>query len=568
MNEVEITITANDRSEDGFRSAKRNSKSFADGLVADMGKAGTQASASLAGPITSSMSSLGSVVAPLMSTAGLAIGAALGIAVAAAAGAAIVAGILLAVGGGVLAAGIIAAANSPGVKSAFGSFASKAKDAFKDFGTPFQAPLIRAANTFGDALARMAPSIKAMGANLAPVIDKLAPALAAMAEKALPGIVQAANASKPLFDVLAAHLPRIGEAVSRLFTAIAGGSGGATTVLNQILTAIEKLIPAIGRGLGFLSRLYGMINSKVSESGIGSVISDRIVPALRSLWGWIQDKVIPVINDLRERALGTLQSQFTKLQGTIKNNESQLRTIGNVIKTVAEFTMSTIVPAMGSMARIAGTVLATALRVVITVMGTSIRIWSALATGASNATATISGAARTIVAGFQRLSSAASTMRATVVNAFVSMRNGITGAFSGAASWLYSAGRNIINGLVSGIKSAAGTVSNAVKSVIPDKLERFVGFAHGGVVGAAASGGVRSNMTLVGERGPELVNLAPGSQVTPAGQTAGLLAGGSGGGGSTQTVVSFAGDLDTAFATAFMKLQRSGAITIASKYVS
>lgn len=40
--------------------------------------------------------------------------------------------------------------------------------------------------------------------------------------------------------------------------------------------------------------------------------------------------------------------------------------------------------------------------------------------------------------------------------------------------------------------------------------------AHGGVTGnwgRAATGGARSNMTLVGEQGPELVNLAPGSHV-------------------------------------------------------
>lgn len=51
------------------------------------------------------------------------------------------------------------------------------------------------------------------------------------------------------------------------------------------------------------------------------------------------------------------------------------------------------------------------------------------------------------------------------------------------------------------------------------------GMAHGGVEGAghAAEGGPRSNMTLVGEQGPELVNLAPGSFVRPAGQTRSMV---------------------------------------------
>lgn len=43
--------------------------------------------------------------------------------------------------------------------------------------------------------------------------------------------------------------------------------------------------------------------------------------------------------------------------------------------------------------------------------------------------------------------------------------------------------------------------------------------AFGGAVGRAATGGVRGNMTLVGEEGPELVRLPFGSSVMPAGQT-------------------------------------------------
>jgi len=54
---------------------------------------------------------------------------------------------------------------------------------------------------------------------------------------------------------------------------------------------------------------------------------------------------------------------------------------------------------------------------------------------------------------------------------------------------------------------------------------------HGGVVGAAASGGVRSNMTLVGEGGPELVDLPTGSRVRSNPDTRRMM-GGSGGGGA------------------------------------
>ncbi|MGW4541601.1 hypothetical protein ACWEOP_27505 [Streptomyces chartreusis] len=49
---------------------------------------------------------------------------------------------------------------------------------------------------------------------------------------------------------------------------------------------------------------------------------------------------------------------------------------------------------------------------------------------------------------------------------------------------------------------------------IEKMIERaFKGKAGGGIVGAAASGGLRSGLTWVGEQGPELVNLLPGTRV-------------------------------------------------------
>jgi hypothetical protein len=61
------------------------------------------------------------------------------------------------------------------------------------------------------------------------------------------------------------------------------------------------------------------------------------------------------------------------------------------------------------------------------------------------------------------------------------------------------------------------------------------GDAHGGIVGAAATGGVRSNLTWVGEHGPELVRLPPGTTVhsNPDSQR---MAASSGASGGPQTV--------------------------------
>jgi hypothetical protein len=65
-----------------------------------------------------------------------------------------------------------------------------------------------------------------------------------------------------------------------------------------------------------------------------------------------------------------------------------------------------------------------------------------------------------------------------------------------------------------------------------------LGYAHGGVIGAAATGGVRSNMTLVGEHGPELVDLPGGSRVRSNSDSR-RLAGMGGGDGGGPIVVQF-----------------------------
>lgn len=57
-------------------------------------------------------------------------------------------------------------------------------------------------------------------------------------------------------------------------------------------------------------------------------------------------------------------------------------------------------------------------------------------------------------------------------------------------------------------------------------------FAHGGIIGAAG-GGPRSRMTLVGEQGPELVDLAPGSRVRSNPDSKRIADGMAGGGGGT-----------------------------------
>lgn len=104
-----------------------------------------------------------------------------------------------------------------------------------------------------------------------------------------------------------------------------------------------------------------------------------------------------------------------------------------------------------------------------------------------------------------------------------------------------------INDLTQKIKNARGQLNalngkTATTFVVTAYIKKGApgpyapGRASGGLRGlsAAATGGARGNMTLVGEQGPELVNLAPGSRVRSNPDTRRLM---SGGGGSAPTTI-------------------------------
>ncbi|MGV1010410.1 MAG: hypothetical protein ACOYBY_17725 [Dermatophilaceae bacterium] len=101
-------------------------------------------------------------------------------------------------------------------------------------------------------------------------------------------------------------------------------------------------------------------------------------------------------------------------------------------------------------------------------------------------------------------------------------------AFNRLAGAARSAGR-AARGAFSGV---ADTISSVV-GVLP-------GFRTGGVTGRAATGGPRGNQVLVGESGPEVVNLPTGSTVYPNGNRR-IMGGGGGGVAEVRLMVSSGG---------------------------
>lgn len=140
-----------------------------------------------------------------------------------------------------------------------------------------------------------------------------------------------------------------------------------------------------------------------------------------------------------------------------------------------------------------------------------------------------------------------------VVSGALDMLNGFRAAFGwipGIGPKLDSAARRVskfkdqVNHQLNGINDVDITVrihavGLAVAQTIRDLARQgriATGHAHGGIVGAAASGGMRSGLTMVGEHGPELAELPPGTNVRSNPDTMRMLAA-AGAGSSGQPLI-------------------------------
>lgn len=129
----------------------------------------------------------------------------------------------------------------------------------------------------------------------------------------------------------------------------------------------------------------------------------------------------------------------------------------------------------------------------------------------------------------------------SVLGSLVSFARGmpgrVRGAFGSMFNPLRNAARTAINtvrswlqGLLNFARNIPGQIGGAIRGVVP-------GFAHGGIVGQAATGATSSGLTMTGEHGPELLHLPPGTRVRSNPDTRRALAGsGQGGGGTAITV--------------------------------
>jgi hypothetical protein len=384
----------------GRAQVKRAADDIADDVEDGLGKSGERGSRSMIGAIAGGLPALGPAVVPLLvaigSTAGLALGGALA--------AAVILAVPIALAGGVLAAGIMAAAKDPAVGAAFKPLGEQAKTALNKFAEPFKGPLIRAAQTFGAALAQATPYLVQMGQAVAPIIDQLAPALAKMAVAALPGILSAVKAGVPLIIGLVGMLPNLGRWIS--------------VIISGIASAVPWAL--------------------------------RFGGAVLSIAGWIGSKLIPPIRELAGTWLKETRSGLSSVQGAFKANEPQIRTFVHWISQAVSWVAAHLVPVLKSQ-------LVTNLRVGAATFRFIITAISAFVTAVQK----IIGATKTTV-------SAVRTGIADMRSWFSSLPGQIVSALASLPGRMRSAGMNIIRSLADGMASQARAAVDKVRNIVSD----------------------------------------------------------------------------------------------------
>lgn len=125
-----------------------------------------------------------------------------------------------------------------------------------------------------------------------------------------------------------------------------------------------------------------------------------------------------------------------------------------------------------------------------------------------------------------------------------SMVTRIRSAVSGLPSYMSSIGSRMLSSMASAIRNGASRISGAMSDVVSNAVNaakaKLPGFAHGGIIGAMG-GGPRSGLTLVGEHGPELAFLAPGTMVKSNPDTMRMLNNAAGSGGTASLTIDSSG---------------------------
>lgn len=449
-------------------------------------------------------------VAAATIAAGIVIGSALGAAIAGA--------VTLGFGAAFVGLGVYMIKDNAKVKSAWSNTIKDIKKQFSHAADGLIPVAVHAASLVGGLARGFAPAFKA-------AMDTAAPHLNLFLDRMAKGISNFGKfAFKPMMDAFNALLDHMNieglfTNLGKAFAYLGKSVQDNATQVGHLLNAILDLAVGVIYILGFLTNLWGWIVklAKAFYNWAPPMIALRIEFAL--MWPVIR----MVINQLMPMWVwfGRVLSYMAKTDGGGKIVRAALNGISAASRTVIGW-LKQVVSWIGR-------VRSKSVNLTVRGVPSAVRLVQSLI---SRIRSFLGKSVNLSVRGV-----------ASAIRAVQSLINRIRG-FVGKTVTVTV--RGIVTGAVSAVRKILGFAHGGVVSAN--------GYAHGGYVGKAAGGGPRSNRTLVGENGPEIVDLAPGSHVRSNPDSRRLMGEGSGGGG--RVVLEFvapAGSVEAALFEIFRK---------------
>jgi hypothetical protein len=191
-------------------------------------------------------------------------------------GGAIAAAVLGGVGAGGIAGGIALAAQDSRVRSAADQVGQMLTEELQDAAEPFVEPLLRSLGKIGSAGlgTRLSPAFE----ELAKSIDPLTDGLLVLVDNAMPGLIAATKGAGPVLATFSDELGDIGTAASKMFALMASDPEGAQDAVRALGGAIEVTLTGAGLLVGTLTSIYG----KVVDIGqaVGVINDDPIMKVI------------------------------------------------------------------------------------------------------------------------------------------------------------------------------------------------------------------------------------------------------------------------------------------------
>jgi len=143
---------------------------------------------------------------------------------------------------------------------------------------------------------------------------------------------------------------------------------GKETVGSFVLDAITPMVNSFVRDVvPAIQKFADEIGPKLQPviKFLGTYIQQVLLPAFESIWGFINDFLIPIFSSILTPAINGLRGAFEKVQKAIGDNTEELKPLLDFMKSVGEFARDTLAPIIGGTLKAAFSVLGTIISITI-----------------------------------------------------------------------------------------------------------------------------------------------------------------------------------------------------------